>query len=266
MSFEQPPKDAMKVLAVDPGTARSGVVFAAVPGPPPGVDPENYRPRRIHIYGELFLQGVDAFEMAKQIKAMHGPTRFHAFIIDKKCSDQHPPGFDISIREHYSRAFESQGLSCATTGSDFTLGSPDVDGRELLLKNWMKPPDPIMRVHPNLVHLERQMGNFFRMKTNPVKRPSKGKIVLENIHCLEYIAAYFDRGYLFWVNPEPMTEDPDSDDQRAKKMLKDFQLSNWDMTEAAIRYKRRMKEPGFEKIDPIQIRQWRERRKRLLGG
>lgn len=230
--FKQPPKNWMKILSVDPGTTRSGALFAAIPGPPDGVEPVDYRPSRIHFYGELMLYNATADMMAERVQEMHGPTRFHAFIMDSKCGRQHPPGFDISIFEQYSRSFRRHGLCSASTKYKFEPGTPDVDGRELKLKEWMQGADPILRVHNHLKNYNDQVINFFKKRNDPTKRETNK--TTELIDTAEYIAGYFHRG-LFWVDPEPMPDErrPDT----SIDILKDLQNSKWHVSEAVLRAK-----------------------------
>lgn len=214
----QPPDNYAKFVVIDPGTTRSGALFFGVPGPENVEEAHRYRPTEIHAYNELMLYNADAYQFADEVKYREGPKRFCAFIIDKKCSDQHPPGFDISIREQYSRAFEKAGLSSQLTGHDFELGSPDVDGRELLLKKWMR--DGTLKVHRHLVNLNQQMLDFFKRKEDPTKRETRK--VLELVHCAEYCAAYFENG-LWWKDPEPAPAYKQVDE--AAEIFKDIQRS-----------------------------------------
>ena len=254
MSFDQPPADHLKILVLDPGTARAGVLFASVPGPPEGTKPEEYVPQRVHAYGELFLKkDVTADYIARSIKEVHGPTKFYAFLIDKMGSMAKPGTFDITIRENCSRAFEKHGLISQTTGSQFDLSNPDVDGRELMLKAWISGDDPVLRVHRNMVHLNRQMDSFYRSATDPTKRPRSGKVESELIDCAEYLAAYFENG-LFWHSPEPYVPEDADVEAPMRALIKDFEGSGWELEEALALAKIRLKAPGWEAIDPFAKR------------
>lgn len=259
MSFEQPPADWMKLLCLDPGTARAGVLFAAIPGPPEGVSPDEYIPDRIHFYGELMLKkDVTADYIAQSIKEVHGPTRFWTFLIDKMGSIAKPGTFDITIRENVSRAFVKHGLSSQNSGNDFELSNPDVAGRELMLKAWLSADPPVVRVHRNLVHLNRQMDNFYRKQTDPTKRPESGKVESELIDAAEYIAAYFqETGGLFWRSPEPYTPEEADEEAPMRALIKDFEATGWDVDESLALAKIRLKVPGWETIDPFAKRRRR---------
>lgn len=255
--FEQPPADHMKVLVLDPGTARAGVLFASIPGPPEGVKPEEYTPQHVHAYGELFLKkDVTADYIARSIKEVHGNTKFYTFLIDKMGSMAKPGTFDITIRENVSRAFAKHGLVSQTTGSQFDLSNPDVDGRELMLKAWISGDDPVLRVHRNMVHLNRQMDGFYRSQTDPTKRPRSGKVESELIDCAEYLAAYFEDG-LFWHSPEPYIPEEADEEAAMRSLVKDFEATGWDVEEALAMAKIRLKVPGWEHIDPFAKRKRR---------
>lgn len=254
MSFEQPPDDWMKVLVVDPGTARAGVLFAAVPGPPEGMKADEYVPDQIHAYGELMLKkDVTADYIAKSIKEVHGPTRFWTFVIDKMGSIAKPGTFDITIRENLTRAFVKHGLSCQNVGSDFELSNPDVEGREFMLKAWLSSDPPTLRVHRNMVHLNRQMDNFYRMQADPTKRPKSGKVESELIDCAEYLAAYFEDG-LFWRSPEPYVPEEEDEEKPMRDLIADFEATGWNLEESMAMAKIRLKVPGWEHVDPFAKR------------
>lgn len=254
MSFEQPPHDWMKLLVLDPGTARAGVLFAAIPGPPEDMSPAEYTPEHVHVYGELFLKkDVTAERIALAIKEVHGPTRFYTFVIDKMGSIAKPGTFDITIRENISRAFAKHGLVSQNSGSGFEESNPDVAGRELLLKAWLKEPDPILRVHHNMAHLNRQMDGFYRKQTDPTKRPESGKVESELIDCLEYLAAYFEGG-LFWRSPEPYTPEVHDKEAGIRALAKDFESTGWDFEESLALAKIRLQVPGWENVDPFAKR------------
>jgi hypothetical protein len=252
--FDQPPSDHLKLLCLDPGTARAGVLFASIPGPPEGIKPDEYIPDRIHFYGELMLKkDVTADYIARSIKEVHGPTKFWTFLIDKMGSIAKPGTFDITIRENLSRAFAKHGLVSQNSGSDFELSNPDVAGRELMLKAWLSADPPVVRVHRNMVHLSRQMDSFYRKQTDPTKRPESGKVESELIDCAEYIAAHFEGG-LFWHSPEPYTPEEADEEADMRALLSDFESAGWDCEEALALAKIRLKIPGWEHVDPFSAR------------
>lgn len=176
----QPPDDFCKFLFMDPGTTRSAALFVAVPGPADDDDPTRYRPRYVHFYDELMLYNATASEFAREVKKREGTTQFYDFVMDQRAGRQHPMGFDITVFEQYQQAFSKVDL-VSMRGGPFEPGSDDVDGRELLLKQWMR--DGTVVVAPHLVNLKKQMEDFFKKKTDPTKRELRG--VTELIHCYD---------------------------------------------------------------------------------
>lgn len=216
----------MKVLAIDPGSAKSGCLCAAVPPPPPEVPLDRYQPDRLDIYAEVMLYKADAEDMAEAIKHLTGGYLFETFIIDKKGSWPKPPGFRMRIYDQYAGAMERRGVRSRRSGNRFELGSSDVGNRELLLKDLMRPRGesaPILRIHNHLRNLNRQLQGERYTQNDYTKREKKGKKVSELVDCLEYIAGYFN-GRLFYVPPEPC--DVEEEIHPAAAFLKQFQKAN----------------------------------------
>jgi len=140
-------------------------------------------------------------------------------------------GFDHTVFRQYEDAFRDAGIE-TVKGYRFEWGSRDVDGRELLLKEWMRGAEPTLKVHKHLVNLKSQMEDFFKRREDPTKRETRK--VLELIHCAEYTAAYFDRG-LFWYPPKKLQRLTPKDE--AVEVLKDLRSSNWSIKEAHVRAK-----------------------------
>lgn len=232
-NFVQPPPDHMKLLVVDPGTTRSGALFVSVPGPGPDEDQDAYRPKKVHFYGEYMAYGATAREFARAIKEREGETMFYEVLMDQRAGRQRPMGFDHTVFKQYEDAFEGAGI-VSMRGTKFEWASDDVQGRELLLKAWMRGPDAMLVVHPHLVNLKEQMENFFKRKEDPTKR--EGRKVTELIDCAEYAAAYFERG-LFWYPPKKLQKLTPPDE--ATEVLKDLLASNWNMAQAKVRAKLR---------------------------
>ena len=221
-----PPPSWMKLMAIDPGSHKAGLLCAAVPPPGPNETLDKYRPRRIDIYAEAMFYNADAARMAEIAKHFMGGWLFEVIIIDKKGSDPKAPGFSISIRDQYAKEFQRKGLITRRYGTDFALGTPDTGAREMRLKEWQRPPEPILRVHRNCTNLVKQMKNFYRMKTDLSKREAKKAKALELVDCAEYLAGYFD-GLLYYHPPvkAPVTEE--TLDKRIAEFVKVCQKTHW---------------------------------------
>lgn len=224
---EKIPDDWMKILVVDPGTARSGFLCLAVPAPPAD-DKKDYKPRHVHVYAERMLYNADASEMAKQAKSLVGSMKFEIFLIDKRAGRQTPMGFSRTVKEQYAAEFKAQGVKSRLTGYDFEYTSDNVEARELQLKEWIEPGEDgliTLIVRPHLSALDSQMNGFFRKKSDPTKREER--IVLELVHCLEYAAAYFD-GRLWYNDPEPVDEIDTLDP--VVRLMREMEAKGWQLT------------------------------------
>lgn len=222
------PDDWMKVLVVDPGTARAGLLCLAVPPPPTDLDGP-YFPQYIHAYAERMLYNANAAAMAKEAKELTGDTKFELFLIDKRAGKQTPMGFNHTVREQYALEFKAHGVRSRLTDYDFQYTSDDVEGREMLLKEWMQPRvdlRPVLKIHNHLHDLPSQMNGFFRKKGDPLKR--QDRVVLELVHCLEYAAAHFN-GTLYYNDPEPVDEVDTLDS--CVRLFREFEKKDWQLTE-----------------------------------
>jgi hypothetical protein len=189
----------MRVVAIDPGSAKAGALCCAIP---PTAD-------QIVFYAEVMLRDVDALKLAKEVQHLESDVKFEAFIIDARAGKQHSMGRSDTIAEHYEREFEAIGLKSRSTGHGFEWGCTDPDTRESALKMLMRNgPDgqPILRVMRHLVQFDRQMESIFYSKHDYRRRDDKGKVT-ELVHCAEYLAAYFATG-LYYVAPAPLVDAP----------------------------------------------------------
>ncbi len=224
-----PPQDWMKILVVDPGTRRSGCLCLGVP-PPPKDQEGDYHPTEVHAYAEMMFYNADASSMAKGIKELTGNMKFETFIIDHRAGRQTPMGFAHTIQEQYAAELEKLDVKSRRSASGFEWGSDDVDGRELLLKDWMRKPNPILRVHRGMYDLNKQMIDFYRKKSDTTKREEKKP--LELVHCLEYGAAHFN-GRLYYNEPEPVDTLDDSDP--TLELLEKMESQNWNWSKSPRR-------------------------------
>ena len=219
-----PPPDWMKIAVVDPGTSRAGLLCLSVPGPPAnhtGV----YQPTEVHAYAERMLYNEDAKGVATALKELTGNFLFETFIIDKRAGRQTPMGFSWTIREQYRRELKAVNVfSKRYPDSDFEYSSDDVDGRELLLKAWLR--DGTLKVHSHMANLTKQMTDFYRSRADHTKREKSTHKPLEMIHALEYAAAWFN-GKLFWTAPTRVEEAKQVD--FGIQGVKDWTSAGWNL-------------------------------------
>lgn len=227
--YDYPPKDWMKVMAVDPGLARSGLLCGAVPPPPSHIDPEDYMPDRLDIWAEVMLYNATARKMAESIKELTWCFLFETFIMDERFGRQRRDVTSIeTTREQYASELEKAGIRCRKWDSDFEWGSDDVDGRELMVKEWMMPRGdrpPVIRIHRTCINLHKQLDGFYRNKNDPTKRGGDKKRPQELTDALEYLVSHFNRR-LYYVPPEPAAP-LEQQYQGCEKLLKEWQESNW---------------------------------------
>lgn len=194
-----PPQSYMNILILDPGTGRAGLLALGVPPPPSNHDKSRpYIPRRIYAWGEAMIYHGDSDDVALAARDLTRNNAFEVFIIDQKMGQQRPPGFSMSITKKHEKSFAKYKIRSLTKGPKFEYSNPNIELREVLLKEWMRPP-ATLRVMPHMTMLDQQMSELQRMQTDLQKRD--GKAVKELVDCLEYGAAWFEGG-LYYNPPE----------------------------------------------------------------
>lgn len=125
----EPPEDWTRELILDPGTAKPGVLFCAIPPPSLWVAGDPY-----YIpYDEIYERRIDARQLAARVKVKMGDYLFERFIVDGQAARQKPMGFSSTIGQNYTAAFAEAGLTCRMTGSIFIPGDPEFTTRKLLV-------------------------------------------------------------------------------------------------------------------------------------
>lgn len=205
----EPPGDWTRELILDPGTAKPGVLFGAIPPRKYWVGNDPY----YVIYNELFGLRIDADEIAKRAKTIVGEYSIQRFIIDGMAARQTPMGFSGTIGQNYSRAFQENGLLCQESGAAFTPGDPNWSTRSQIVESWLRIRTngrPLLRIVvdrcPNLV--EQMESNLKAIQNGPngetivLDMPARGqKDDVRN--CLEYWASRAPK----YVMPPAVTKD-----------------------------------------------------------
>lgn len=187
-----PPENWTRWLILDPGTAKPGVLFCAIPPPELWRNGEPY----YIVYGELYEPRLIASEVARKSAARSHGQVFHEFVIDGQAARQTPMGFNRTIGQEYTRAFEKHGLSSVETGCSFVPGDPNFATRSQQVESAMayracgtpqlrivvaKCTDLVHQLESNLKKVERGPNG----ETIVLDKPAKGqKDDLRN--CLEY--------------------------------------------------------------------------------
>lgn len=152
----QPPADWTRYLVMDPGHSCCAISFWAVPGPDVG--------DVVVMYDELYLSQCDAKEVARQVKAKVSGHTFQCFIIDNRLGRQTAAGFGKTFRQHYSEAFEAEGIKSIESGYGFIPGSDDVSSGIEAVRGWLtlrKDGRPKLRmVLANTSHAQREFVEY----------------------------------------------------------------------------------------------------------
>ena len=183
----QIPEDWTRYLVLDPGHAKQGVLFAAVP--PPHIYGDH-----VVIYDEIFARRIDAYALARAVFQKAKGFAFRAFIIDSHAGRQTPMGHNKTIKRQYSEAFESVGLTSELSGSSFIDGSDNVDAGIGLVREWMHirgdGTTKLRIVTATTPNLQRQLDGYKKhvMNGEPQDRPAAGQVD-ELCDCARYLAA-----------------------------------------------------------------------------
>lgn len=184
-----PPRDWMRVMAVDPGHTMCAVLFAAVP--PPQLGSEKF------IYGELALQDCTAEKfgaaVADFIGRQHGV--FQRFLIDFHGGALTSIVSGISPRRAYTAELRSRRIACVDTGHEFRSGSDDIAGREGQVRNWLSL-NPASGEPTLFIDVERcprltlTLPRFKKKVINGIlQEEANRRLEHDHIDDLEYLAA-----------------------------------------------------------------------------
>lgn len=124
-----PPRDWCRYMVVDPGHTVCAATFWAVP--PPEIGDQKV------CYDELYIQRCDAAILGLQVQPkVHGYT-FQSFIIDAHGGQLREIGSGVHPMRQYSKVFEERKIASVDTGHGFRMGSDDVSGRVMVLRDWL---------------------------------------------------------------------------------------------------------------------------------
>lgn len=124
-----PPRDWCRYMVVDPGHTVCAVTFWAVPPPEIG--------RQKVCYDELYLQRCDAAMLGVQVKPKVHGYNFQSFIIDAHGGQLREIGSGVHPMRQYSKVFEERNIASVETGHGFRMGSDDISGRVMVLRDWL---------------------------------------------------------------------------------------------------------------------------------
>jgi len=124
-----PPDDWCRYMVVDPGHTVCCVSFLAIPPPPVG----DYAV----MYKQLHLRQCNATMFGESVQRATRDQFFEDFIIDAHGGRLTDFGSGVRPQRQYEQQLEQRGIRCRRRGSRFMNGSDDVEGREIILREWL---------------------------------------------------------------------------------------------------------------------------------
>jgi hypothetical protein len=160
----EPPKTWTRYLFYDPSHSYSAILFATVPPPEEFGDV-------VVLYDELYLQCMDAHQVAERVRPKLAGTVFEDFVIDWHYARQTIGPTGQTNLEVYRKVWEQFGFRSVRSGSGFTFSSDNVDAGIENVRVWMtvrgdgttklrvighKLPNFIMEVEAYQKHFEKE--------------------------------------------------------------------------------------------------------------
>lgn len=202
------PQHWTRYCSVDPGHSVLAVTFYAVPPETPftevpaaaqAFDAEH----RGHLYivDELYIRQADALKFGLAMKEKVGSTAFEAFIIDWAGSRRTEMGGQ-TIRQQLADALARNNVESRRSGSDFLLGSDDVQPGLSAVRRWLNETTldgrPKLQIFegaaPNLIS---ELQRYHTKKTNGVWTDAPNQVNNHACDTLRYAAMHG----LPWVKP-----------------------------------------------------------------
>jgi hypothetical protein len=210
----EPPTDWARYLVVDPGHSQAAVLFAAVPPPSEYGD-------YVVVYDELYPWQKNAEDLAKLVAPKMAGPQFQSFIIDFRASRMTLIGVGRTIGDQYVDAFKRLGIRSAATGSQFVMGSDDVQGRIGDVRNWLSHrdglPPRLLIVLPKTPHMQWEFGRYKKRLKDDIAQDVPVEKHNHLMNCLEYLAAYNPK----YVPPQREQAAPSSAYLAFKEWLKE---------------------------------------------
>ncbi len=124
------PTDWTRYAAIDPGLQICAVLFGAVPPPRRG--------DFLYLYDELYIDRCDAEKFAQAMSVKCRDQDFEAFLIDGHGAGIGEIGSGKTVGRQYSAALAKYKVRSRTTGSDFRMGSDDIQAGVLAVKGALR--------------------------------------------------------------------------------------------------------------------------------
>jgi hypothetical protein len=181
-----PSEDWTNFLAVDPGTAHPAVLMMTIPPPKFG--------DHVVAFDEIYGLRFSPDELAQFTMSRYSCMLWDAFVIDEQFGRQVQFTSGKSSKQQLTEAFKRAGLVSARSGNGFFPGSPDTNGRNMILRSWMIPREDgttkLIVVDHKTVWLQKQMRLY---KLQVQRTEVMDKVVRKHSDlpdCGAYIAAF----------------------------------------------------------------------------
>ena len=186
-----PPEDWCLSFACDPGhTIFAGLCLAT---PPPSLG--DFR----IVFDEMYIRQCDAERFGVEAEKRMRQRAFERFIIDAHGGRLTDFGSGIRPQKLYEMQLKQRNLKCHSTGSYFIAGSDDIEGREQVVREWLRVrQDGSAKLYIDVnrcPNLTREMERFKKKQQKVggnmiVLDEANRKSACHAIECLEYLAAH----------------------------------------------------------------------------
>lgn len=198
MNYE-PPLDWCRYATLDPGHDVFAVLFWCVP------PPREYGEFAI-VFDELYIRQCDSEKFGYAFKEKTKHADWQDFIIDSHGAKLTSFETGRSPRKAYQEQLEKRGIKAVHSGTSFTDGSDNIEGREGAVRDWLRirvSDDPLIDGTPRLLIVPHKCTNLvremlrFRKKTRNVggevlvlDEAERKSSPVHACECLEYGAAH----------------------------------------------------------------------------
>jgi len=165
--FGRLPKEWTRYLSIDPSHTRTAVAFGVVPPP----EWEHVKlGHRLIIEAEVIAKKHSAVQLADVLLPMMSGVQFEAFVMDQNAGRQTWAGQDLSVFEHYTKAFRTKGLISRQTKSGFIPGCNKPQERYRAVRELLRINDDgyatLMLVEDKTPFTQREFQTYRKKQQN----------------------------------------------------------------------------------------------------
>jgi hypothetical protein len=198
-----PPDDWCRYMILDPGHGTLALLFVATCPPAFG--------EFTVVYDERAVRTADRYKFGAAAKEAIGEQIMQDFIIDAHGGRLRELGSGVLPKKQYEDELQTLGIRCQARGSRFTHGSDDVEGRELIVRNWLAirrdGTSRLMFVAKRVPNTIREMSLFKKItvKVGGHKIPTDKGNRRANTHFVEDVEYACANGVPY-IKPKPKTK------------------------------------------------------------